>query len=379
MFTLIRGAEVYSPEYLGRKDVLMALDRIVEIGDHLEYLNLPSLQLVDADGRLLFPGLVDGHVHITGGGGEGGFATRTPEVDVSQLLENGITTVVGVLGTDGVTRSLENLYAKAGSLDYQGVTAYILTGSYQVPVMTLTGSVQRDMVLIDKVIGAGEIAVSDHRSFQPALEELARIAAEARVGGMLSGKAGIVNLHMGDHKDGMDMVFKLVRDSSIPRAQFLPTHLNRNRQLFQQAIAYGKEGGYVDLTAGFEPEGPHDKCLSAYEALAKLLEAGVSEEHITMTSDGNGSMPVFDAAGKLVRMDAVSCCVLLEDIKKAVFRQGIPLEKALKTVTSNPARMMKLADKGCLRPGGSADAVLADSDLNIRMVWSKGVRRVVHV
>lgn len=172
MFTLIKGAEVYAPEYLGIQDVLFSFDKIAWVSDSIHGLSLENLEVIDARGKILIPGLIDQHVHIIGGGGEGGFDTRTKEIEIESLLRAGITTVVGVLGTDGITRNLEALYAKAKELEIKGITSYIYTGSYGVPPITFTGRVDRDLVLIDKVIGVGEIAISDHRSSHPTEEEL---------------------------------------------------------------------------------------------------------------------------------------------------------------------------------------------------------------
>ena len=60
--------------------------------------------VLDVPGCILTPGLVDLHVHIIGGGGEAGPSSCTPSSQLSDFLDAGITTVVGVLGTDCVTR-----------------------------------------------------------------------------------------------------------------------------------------------------------------------------------------------------------------------------------------------------------------------------------
>ena len=195
---LIQGAAVYAPEYLGVQDVLIEGSRIRKIADKIPVAEAYEVQVIDGNGMLLFPGFIDGHVHILGGGGEGGYHTRTPEIMLTDITSGGVTTVVGCLGTDGTTRTMASLLAKARGLEEEGITAYIYTGSYQVPVRTLTGSILDDLVLIDKVVGCGEIALSDHRSSQPTCEEFARIVGDTRVGGILSGKAGLVNIHMGD-------------------------------------------------------------------------------------------------------------------------------------------------------------------------------------
>ena len=224
---LLKNADVYTPAAAGRADILAAGGRILRIEPGIQ---LPSAYVdeVDASGLIAVPGFIDGHVHMTGGGGEGGFATRTPELMLSDAIRGGVTTVVGCLGTDGVTRTPAGLLAKAKALDEEGLSTFIYTGHYGVPVQTLTGSIERDLLLIDKVIGVGEVALSDHRSDQPTFDEFARLAAEARRGGILSGKAGVVNVHMGDGRRGLAMLRRIIEETEIPVTQFLPTHIGRN-------------------------------------------------------------------------------------------------------------------------------------------------------
>ena len=149
---LVKNAEVYAPEYLGKKDVLICGGKIEKIQDEIGSLPV-ECEVLDAEGKMLTPGFIDQHVHITGGGGEGSFHTRTPELQLSELVENGITTVIGLLGTDGITRSVENLYAKTKALCEEGVSAYMLTGAYGYPNPTITGEVDRDIVFIDEILG----------------------------------------------------------------------------------------------------------------------------------------------------------------------------------------------------------------------------------
>ena len=373
MFTVIKGAQVFSPFFIGQKDVWIVFDRIAAIDDDLSDRIDSDTIVIDGTGKRLVPGFIDQHVHITGGGGEGGFATRTPEIDAVDLIKTGITTVVGLLGTDGVTRSLEGLYAKARQLEEQGFSTFIYTGNYAVPVMTFTGSITKDLCLIDKVIGVGEIALSDHRSNQPTRAEIARIVSEARVGGMLSGKAGITLFHMGDHPDGLKLIMEIVNESSLPITQLLPTHVNRNRSLFLQAMEFARQGGTIDLTAGFVPDAFCPDCVPAGQALQELLANGIPLERISMSSDGNGSIPIFDAAGNLLKMDVASCTVLLEDFQRAYLEYKIPFEQVLSTVTINPAKLLKLQHrKGSLEIGKDADLLLMDDACNISLVMSMG-------
>jgi len=371
MFTLIKKARVYNPEPLGVKDVLVSFGKIAAIEDDINIVGLKEVEIVNAEGLLMLPGFIDQHVHIVGGGGEGGFETRTSEITFEELYENGITTVVGILGTDGVTRTVGNLYAKACELEEKGLTAYIYTGSYQVPPISLTGDIQKDIVYIDKVVGVGEIAISDHRSYNPTVEELARLGAMARVAGMLGGKAGVVHLHVGDGEEGLNRIFKVLDSTSIPPTQFVPSHVNRSKKLFEEAITFLDRGGYIDLTAGFEQEVGFMECIPSYMALKLLVESGKSLDRVTLSSDANGSIPSFDENGKLIRLEVASCRRLLEDIKKAVFVCGIELSQALKVITANPAKLLKFKNKGTIEEGKDADFLLVDEELNIKKVHTR--------
>ena len=137
---LIKNIHVYAPEDIGIKDVLID-EKIIKIGDNLPVIEEYDVEVIDGTGKILVPGFIDCHVHILGGGGEGGARTRTPEIMLSDITTAGVTTVVGCLGTDGTTRTMTNLLAKAKGLEEEGISTYVYTGSYQVPVKTLTGSV----------------------------------------------------------------------------------------------------------------------------------------------------------------------------------------------------------------------------------------------
>ncbi|MDP4109819.1 MAG: amidohydrolase family protein, partial [Bacillota bacterium] len=202
------------------------------------------------DGLNAFPGLIDQHIHITGGGGEHGFSEHVTEIHIYDIINAGVSTVAGLLGADGVTRSLEALFAKAKTLEELGLSTYIYSGSYAMPPVSFTGSVLRDIILIDKVIGAGEIAISDHRSSQPDLPDMMKLASEVHLGGMISGKAGVLHIHVGDGKKGLEPLVKILDESDLPIGMFVPTHLNRNPELFRQATEYCRSGGNIDLTAG---------------------------------------------------------------------------------------------------------------------------------
>lgn len=380
MIAVIENVEVYSPKYLGKKTVVVVGDKFEGIYDEINIPdNFISINRIDGSGKLMVPGFIDSHVHIIGGGGETGFNTRTPEIGFSDLTKAGITTVVGCLGTDDVARDGRALIAKANSIEVNGLTSYCYTGSYSIPVKTVTGSIKEDMMMIDKYIGVGEIAVSDNRSAQPTFDEFARAVAQARVGGLLSGKSGIVNVHIGSGERKLEMLFNLLNKTEIPATQILPTHVNRTKDLFEEGIEYMKMGGYVDFTTSSDPDFLEEGEISASEALKKIVDFRLPIEQVTFSSDGNGSMPNFDKGGNLTGMGICSVESLYREVRRAILEQNIPIEIALTVITSNVAKVLKLKDKGEIQSEKDADFVLINKeDLTINDVYAKGRALVIN-
>lgn len=371
---LIRNADVYAPEHVGKRDILLAGGKICLMAPRIDPDALPGWEVLDAEGKLLLPGFVDCHVHVMGGGGEGGFANRTPEGFLSDFTRFGVTTVVGCIGTDGIGRDMKSLIAKVKGLREDGISAYAYTGSYQVPVRTLTGNLIEDIMMLEEVIGVGEIAISDHRSSQPTFEEFARICADIRVGGILSNKAGIVNVHLGDSPRCLDLIERVIDETEIPVTQFLPTHINRNEMLFQKGIAYAKRGGTVDLTGNEDIDYWETICdeVRVCKAIRRLLDAGVSDDLFTISSDGQGSMPVFSPDGKFLGVGMGRSSCLLKEVRECVQRESIPLEVAIKAITANPAKVLHLNTKGHIGEGYDADLCLLTPELTIDTVIARG-------
>jgi beta-aspartyl-dipeptidase (metallo-type) len=367
---LIKNATVYSPEKLGKRDLLIGENKIVQISENIDSNCFPGTEIIDAKGLFVVPGLIDNHVHIAGAGGEGGPATRTPELKISMMFEGGVTSVVGCLGTDGFTRSVESVLMKAKSIRHEGGSAWIWTGAYQIPCPTITGDIGKDIALIEEVIGVGEIAISDHRSSCPSIDELLRITAHARVGGMLGKKAGILNIHLGDAKDPFRPLHETVAKSEMKYTQFLPTHCNRNDYIFEDSKSYGKKG-YVDITTSSWPYFK-DEEIKPSSALRLLLEAGVPAGHITFSSDSCGSLPGFDEHGHLVKLMMGLPSSNLRELGDAVLEEKVPLETALKVLTSNVATILKLPSKGFIAPGMDADVLFLGSDMKMVHLLAMG-------
>lgn len=369
---LIKNAEIHSPSPEGRCDLLAGGGKILRMHPDIR-IPRRYCDVIDARNLIAVPGFIDGHVHIMGGGGEGGPATRTPELVLSDAVMGGVTTIVGCLGTDGVTRTMAGLLAKAQGLEAEGITTFALTGHYAVPVRTLTGTIEGDLLCIEKILGVGEVALSDHRSSQPTFEAFAQLAGETRRGGILSGKAGVVNIHLGDGRRGLEYLRRLLLETEIPARQFLPTHINRNPSLFEEGTAYALAGGFVDFTTSTVPAFVEAGEIKPSEGLRRMLDAGVDPGHITFTSDGQGSLPDFDANGRIQGVGVGRVTSLFPEVRDAVLKEDIPLATALRVITSNPARIFKLHGKGQLAPGMDADIVLLDPrDLTVHTMIAKG-------
>jgi beta-aspartyl-dipeptidase (metallo-type) len=372
MVTLIRGGEIFSPSPMGKKDILVLGSKIGAICNpgEIRISGLPVLE-ENASDKIVIPGFIDSHVHILGGGGEGGPATRAPEITIEEIVSSGVTTVIGCLGTDGTTRHMESLLAKAKGLELEGITSYIFAGSYQIPVITITGSVRSDILMIEKIIGAGEIAVSDHRSSQPTFEEFARLAAECRVGGMLGRKAGVLHCHLGDGPRKMEYFFRLIEETEIPITQVIPTHVNRNPELLDEAIRFILLGGYMDLTAGADPDSSEEQ-ISIATAIKLCRRKSAPLDRITVSSDSNGSMPVFDDRGILAGLTIATQKSLWENFRFLNNEGILNLEESIPLFSTIPAVFYKLDQKGEIKPGKDADLLLLDKDLNLTASFAMG-------
>lgn len=365
VMTLIQNAEVYSPVNLGKKDVLLCGERILLIADKIKLPSLPC-RVIDAEGKYLVPGLIDQHVHVTGGGGEGGFHTRTPEIRLSELIEGGITTVVGLLGTDAETRSVENLYAKTMALNEEGITAYMMTGAYKYDGPTITGEPDKDIVFIEKVLGV-KLALSDHRSSHITTQELITLAGKARVAGMLSGKPGVVTLHMGSGTRGLQPVFEALKNSDIPVGVFRPTHVGRIRRLRDEAFELLKLGGYADFTCGSRKSGGPTR------SILEAIKREIPTEHITVSSDGQGSWSTYDEAGNLLEIGVSGVGSMLRELRHMVLEKELPLETALPFFTQNVANALGLnKHKGSITEQGDADLLLLSKEMGLDTVIAKG-------
>jgi beta-aspartyl-dipeptidase (metallo-type) len=349
---------------LGIVDILVAGGRVAALGANLD-VRLPGLRTVDLQGAVLTPGLIDQHVHVAGAGGKRGFSSLTGEISMDEFMAVGSTTVVGLLGTDGATRSIEALYAKVQGLNEQGMTAHMFTGYYGMDPKYITGSIQGDMVFIQPVLGC-KIAISDIRSSYPTATELMRRVREVVVGGMVSGKKGILHFHLGGAASQMDVLFEMLDHFEAPIQHLSPTHVARTESLFTQAIEFALRGGSIDITTGAS------KYTEPHLAALRALEAGVNPDLITFSTDGHAGLDRKDASGQVIGTRPAPIAANLHAFQSLVREGSVKPDVALKPVTSSPARNLGLIHKGRIEVGADADFCLFDAEWNLGAVMARG-------
>jgi beta-aspartyl-dipeptidase (metallo-type) len=364
MIKLIKNAQLYAPKYLGKKDLLFAGNKIVAISDNLDiYKN--DAEVWDAQNKIVTPGLIDQHIHVIGAGGKDGFASMTPEINMSELIACGTTTVSSLLGTDGKARNIRSLYSKVKALEQDGISAYMLCGYYGLDSVTITESIQSDMIFIDKILGC-KIAISDIRSSYPTALDLLRKLRDVKVGGMIANKKGILHIHLGNLDTKMDMLFELVQKYQFPIEHISPTHVGRTKALFDQAIEFAKLGGIIDITTGAS------QYTAPYKSVLYALERGVNMDYMTFSSDGHAGLTKFDNSEKAIGVKVAPFDKNLEGVVLLIKEGNVPIEEAFKLITTNPARNLGLKHKGKIEVGFDADICCFNKDLQLTDVFAKG-------
>lgn len=355
MLILIENGDVYAPESLGVNSVLIAFDKIMQIGDvdrrAIESLGV-EIDVVDATGCFVTPGLIDPHEHLLGGSGEKGFATQTPEIYPSEIVSAGITTVVGCLGVDTTMKTMAGLLAKAKALKEEGVSAFVWSGGYDVPPSSISDSVRNDIMFIEEVIGAGEIAIADERSTDHVPHELARLVIDTHNGGMLSNKAGITHFHVGNGKERLKSLMNILNEFPVEPDWIYPTHITRSKELMKEAITLAKKGAHVDIDTV-------NKDLPKW--LKFYLDNNGLPEKLTVSTDASITSPQN----------------LIDQIRACVLEHKFPLAQVLALATKNTAEVLKLNKKGLVETGKDADLVLLrKKDLEIKDVFAAGRRLI---
>lgn len=374
---VIRGAEIFAPEKLGKTAVAAVHGKIVAVGDEVSdaVQRLPDVQVIEADGLRLVPGLIDQHIHFVGGGDANGALGRVPELTADMLFAGGTTTAVGLLGVDNETRDLRLLLRKAHELRARGVSAFIYTGGMPLPARHLLDSVCADVAFIDQVIG-GKSAVAEKLHPNRDWQDLAELAGQLMRARYMSGKAAVLHCHVGSLPEAIEPLERLIEELQMPRDQIVPTHVNRTADfspVFEQAIAFARKGGTIDMTCCVSRLDGNLTGVDVPDAVRQCLGKGVAVENITMSTDGNIPATVRDADGNALGYRTVPPSVLWRDVVRLVGENVLPLEKALTLATTNVARVLGLGSrKGRIASGLDADFALVDPDNEIKLVVAGG-------
>ena len=372
MLKIIKSGHVFNPDDIGCKDILIAGEQIIEVKQNIPVPSGVKVEVIDAKGKTVVPGFIDGHVHLLGGGGSEGPASHTHGISFSSLAMAGITTVVGTLGLDCINFDIKHLLIKAKELEENGITTYIYTGSFNYPSPTIMGSIELDLSMIEKVIGV-KLALFDALSSQISEELFSELIGKARVGGMLGKKSGIVHIHLGDVSGDFKIFLNASNRIGVPLKKIVITHINRSREVFKKALNCAKQGLVVDVTALSSPARGINKAVRPAQAIKELIEAGVPLENITMSSDSNAAQIIKSEKGELEKMFLTPVNVIIQEFKEAVTQWNLPFSDVLKIVTINVAKVLGIERfKGSILPGKHADLILMDDDLNIDTVMAKG-------
>jgi len=372
MLKIIKGGHIFNPDDIGCKDILIAGEKIIEVKQNIPIPSGIKVEVIDAKGKTIVPGFIDGHVHLLGGGGSEGPASHTHGISFSSLAMAGITTVVGTLGLDCINFDIKHLLIKAKALEEDGITTYIYTGSFNYPSATIMGSIELDLSMIEKVIGV-KLAMFCALSIPISEDLFSELIVKARIGGMLGKKSGVVHIHLDDISGDYNIFLKVSNRTGFPLKKIVITHINRSREVFQKALGCAKQGLVVDVTALSSPARGINKAVRPAQAIKELIEGGVPLENITMSSDSNAAQIIMSDKGEVEKMFLTPVNVLIEEFKEAVTQWNLPFSDVLKIITINVAKVLGIERfKGSILPGKHADLILMDDDLNIDTVMAKG-------
>ena len=361
-----KNAHVYAPEDLGVVNVVVWNGQIVSVGSDVEPPSEVTVEVVEAEGRVVLPGLIDPHAHIMGASGVGGPLSRSGVQPLSALTRAGITTVVSPLGTDSLSRTVSDLLMRAETSTAEGVTAFVYTGGWCNPVPTLMDDAQADVTFLPRVLGI-KVAIAEAMAPPMSVIELEHYAHAAVIGGRFAGKQAVLHAHIGDRKEGLQPLWDAGKSSGLPLDRFVATHVNRNPGLFEMAVDFAKAGGSVDVTGQIQVVRGYEQATPAAEAILKFVEAGVPFERVTLSTDSGGSYVYrgedrFRMAGPGTMWQTV----------QALVQAGMGWTQIASVASHHAANLLGLSCKGRVCEGADADLLLLRADGNLDCVWSGG-------
>jgi beta-aspartyl-dipeptidase (metallo-type) len=343
-WVLLKGGHVFDPEDRGAADVLMLGGEIAAVGPGLAApTGVGEGEIVDVSGHMVFPGLIDPHIHVMGASGMGGPTTRSTDLQIERIAGVGVTTVVSPLGADSLSRDIPCLLARAAALECEGISAYCYTGGWKNPVPTLTGDPQADVAYVDRVLGV-KVAIAEPMAPAYTPEELCRLAHAAWTGGRMAGKRSVLHTHAGDLPEGLASIREVQRRTGIPAD---------------------------DLTTMQRPETNHLHAIPAAQALREALAAGVPAGRMTLSTDTGVPYPKLDASGKVISLYMAGPDAILGTLRELV-QTGFSCGEAAAFATVHTAHILGLSRKGRLAAGADADILVLDGAGEVDRVFARG-------
>lgn len=351
MLTLIKNGAIYLGKSFEKLDLVFGGQTILQIGKLDEKMAVQAgleIDVIDCKDCYVCPGLIDSQVCLVGGSGEDGFLSQPPRILIEECVRGGITTTVGSIGVDTSTKTMGNLIACVKAFREAGLTSLAYTGGYDTPIKPLTESVRTDIIYIEEIIGAGEVAIADRRVPEPYKHYLARTIVDAYVGGILTGKAGVTRIHVGEGRRRLQTIRDIEGHNEIQFERLYFTHIERSKELIKEGIEFAKRGSFLDFDL-------HERDLEIWYPTYK--EEGGPLEQLSFSSDAGVCSPEE----------------LWQEIKKCVLKYNMNLTDLLPHVTEVPARALKLRRKGILKVGNDADLFILDKkNLDIKHVIANG-------
>jgi beta-aspartyl-dipeptidase (metallo-type) len=244
-------------------------------------------------------------------------------------------------------KNMGGLVGKAKALREEGIECYLWSGGYQVPPATLLRSIREDILFVQEVIGAGEIAISDQRSMDPDPLELSKIAHNAYAGGLLACKCGLTHFHVGEHEERLAPLRQLVEDYAVEPSWLYATHVERSEDLMREAIEFSGKGGHIDVDV-VEEDLPR--------WLSFFLHKGGDPSRLTVSSDAAINSPR----------------VLFDQLRVTINDHHVPFGMVWALATANTARVLTLHRQGTLEVGKRGHLlILEERSLDIVHVHSE--------
>jgi len=295
-------------------------------------------QVIDGQGRLAVPGLVDAHLHIES-------TLVTPAHFAEAVLPLGVTTVAedphevaNVAGIDGIRTMM------AASADIPLKVEYLISSS--VPsapgLETAGGEIGPDevkaLLALPHVLGLAEV-MDGASVVNEDPHALSILAACGGVDGQRVDSPGVIEGHN-----------PMLRGRAL--AAFVAAGVDSDHTLATPADLVEKARQGVTLML-------QERYLSA-EAIAALEQLPLDIGLCLVTDD--------------VAPDYLLSAGHLDRMLRRVIELGMDPMRALRAATFNPARRLRLWDRGALTPGRTADIVLVDSieDFRARLVLVDG-------